>query len=102
MTHLYTDYNGFWYSGDGAINSVRPDYSHDLLAYRYNNTIYSTGVNDALLTLYGFTFEPKFIRHCRWLIYLFRRVAAVLHNLDRCRMGGIMLLPPFHTLIYHP
>lgn len=59
VTHLYTDFNGLWYSGDGAINSVRPDYSHDLLAFKFNNTIYSTGVNDAQLTLYGFTFEPR-------------------------------------------
>jgi len=59
VTHLYTDFNGFWHSGDNAINNIRPDYSHDLLAYRYNNTIYSTGVNDALLTLYGFTFVPR-------------------------------------------
>jgi len=56
VTHLYTDYNGFWQSGQGAINTIRPDYSHDLLAFKYNNVIYTTGVNDQLLNLYGFTF----------------------------------------------
>ena len=59
ITHIYTDYNGFWHSGVGAINNVKIDYSHDLLAFKFNNVIYSTGVNDPLLSTLGFTYSPR-------------------------------------------
>lgn len=58
VTRIYTDYNGFWHSRAGAVNSIRPDYSHDLLAFTYNETTYSTGVNDQLLSQYGVSFIP--------------------------------------------
>jgi len=59
ITHIYTDYNGFWHSGEGAVNKVKIDYSHDLLAFKFNNVIYSTGVNDPLLSNLGFTYSPR-------------------------------------------
>lgn len=60
VTHLFTDYNGFWHSGSGTgnVSSIRPDYSHDLLAFTHNGTTYSTGVNDQLLSQYGVSFVP--------------------------------------------
>lgn len=57
ITHIYTDYLGFWSSGVKNINPIRPDYSHNLLGFRFEGTTYSTGVNDALLEDYGVAFE---------------------------------------------
>lgn len=58
VVQLITDYNGYWKSTHGAINPVKPDNSHNLLAFSYNNQRYSTGVNDALLTARGDLFNP--------------------------------------------
>ncbi|WP_066835984.1 T9SS type A sorting domain-containing protein [Rufibacter ruber] len=55
---IITDYNGFWRSGVGSINPVKPDNSHNLLAYTYNGVTYSTGANDAKLTANGVVFIP--------------------------------------------
>jgi len=56
VTELITDYSSYWKSGKNAINAVKPDKSHNLLAFTYNGTRYSTGVNDALLTTKGDAF----------------------------------------------
>ena len=50
VTEIITDYNGYWKSGAGAINAVKPGNSHNLLAFSFNGNRYSTGVNDAVLT----------------------------------------------------
>ncbi len=50
VSEIITDYNGFYKSGNTNINTTRPDHSHNLLAFTFNGTRYSTGVNDALLT----------------------------------------------------
>lgn len=57
ITHIYTDYLGFWSSGVGNISTIKPDYSHNLLGYTFNGVTYSTGVGDAILTSYGVEFE---------------------------------------------
>lgn len=49
VTGIITDYKGFWKSSAAAINAVKPDNSHNLLAFSFNGKQYSTGVNDALL-----------------------------------------------------
>ncbi len=56
VTHIYTNYNsvthsndGFWSSGVGSISSVVPDNSHELIAFKYNNNTYSTGVDTITL-----------------------------------------------------
>jgi hypothetical protein len=49
VTEVITDYNGFWKSGTTALNPVFPKTSHNLLAFKYNNIIYSTEVNNAKL-----------------------------------------------------
>ncbi len=56
VTEIYTDYNGFWKSSTSAINPVLPDNSNNVLAFTYNSTTFSTGVNDALLTTEGVTY----------------------------------------------
>jgi len=55
VTGIYTDYEGFWQSGEGSINSDRPQNSHNLLGFTFNGTNYSTGVDDAKLTAEGIT-----------------------------------------------
>ena len=58
-SNIYTDYKGFWTSGVGAINTgVIPDNSHNLLAFTWNGTTYSTGVNDPQLLSSGVNFDP--------------------------------------------
>jgi hypothetical protein len=59
VTGAITTYGGYWKSLTGSINPVKPDNSQDLLAFRFNNVMYSTGVNDALLTLNSETFVPQ-------------------------------------------
>lgn len=56
VTELITDYSGYWKSNKDAVNAVKPDNSHNLLAFSYNGHRYSTGVNDALLTAKGDAF----------------------------------------------
>ncbi|WP_317193469.1 hypothetical protein [Aureibaculum flavum] len=41
---LYTDFNGYWTSAVGAINSVRPDNTSNLLAFEVGSQTYATGV----------------------------------------------------------
>ena len=57
VTEIYTDFNGFWKSTTTAINPVLPNNSNNVLAFTYNSIIYSTGVNDALLTSKGVTYS---------------------------------------------
>jgi hypothetical protein len=57
VTEIITDYNGYWKSGSGAVNAVKPDNSHNLVSFSFNGTRYSTGVNDDLLTQHGLTFK---------------------------------------------
>ncbi|MEO5590893.1 MAG: T9SS type A sorting domain-containing protein [Chitinophagaceae bacterium] len=56
VTEVITDYNGYWKSSAVAVNSVKPDNSHNLVSFSYGGNRYSTGVNDALLTSQGQTF----------------------------------------------
>lgn len=56
VSEIITDYNGWWKSGSLAISPVKPDNSHNLLAFTYNGTRYSTGANDDLLRTKGQTF----------------------------------------------
>ncbi len=56
VSEIITDYNGYYKSGVGAISSTKPDNSHNLLAFTYNGTRYSTGVNDALLASHNDVF----------------------------------------------
>ncbi len=61
VTEIVTDYGTYWRSGDGttgnaAISSVKPDNSHNLVAFSLNGKRYSTGVNDALLTTNELTY----------------------------------------------
>lgn len=59
VTGVITDYNTYWKSTAAAINNVKPDNSHNLLAFTYNGVTYSTGVNDALLASHGENFSAN-------------------------------------------
>jgi len=50
ITKIYTSYGGLWQSGTStAPNPIRPDNSHNLLAFSWEGNTYSTGVDDAKL-----------------------------------------------------
>ncbi|MCF6296848.1 MAG: hypothetical protein L3J08_02525 [Flavobacteriaceae bacterium] len=46
-TRLYTDYNGYWTSAVGSINTVRPDNNSHLLAFEMGGQTYATGVSNS-------------------------------------------------------
>lgn len=62
VDQIITDYEGYWVSGQGAINYNRPENSHNLLAFRFGTTTYSTGVDDAKLNQESVTFTAKNFR----------------------------------------
>lgn len=57
ITEIITTYGGYFKSGVTAVSTVKPDTSHTLLAFTFNGTRYSTGVNNAILTSNGNTFQ---------------------------------------------
>ena len=63
ITEIFTTYNGFWRSSqwkaDSGNRDLWPNTRHDLLAFTYNGTTYSTGVNDALLTSNSIAFSTQ-------------------------------------------
>lgn len=64
VTEIWTDYGGYWNSSQQNPNpgGVQPDNSHNLLAFRYNGTVYSTGVDDGNLTNNGVSYTGLTIR----------------------------------------
>lgn len=59
VTEIITNFKTYFKSSAASINPVKPDNSHDLLAFTFNGFRYSTGVNDGLLTTHGDTFIPE-------------------------------------------
>ena len=63
ITEIFTNYNGFWRSSDWKANpddfDLWPNTRHELLAFTYSGTTYSTGVDDALLTANGISFTDQ-------------------------------------------
>jgi len=52
VTRVITDFNGFWSStATSAVAANQPDTRHNMMAFTYGGTLYSTGVNDLGLTL---------------------------------------------------
>ncbi|MEI9943080.1 MAG: T9SS type A sorting domain-containing protein [Chitinophagaceae bacterium] len=56
VSGIITDYNSYWKSSISNLNATKPVNSHNLLAFTYNGTMYSTGVNNSLLASHGETF----------------------------------------------
>ncbi|MGY0393247.1 T9SS type A sorting domain-containing protein [Bizionia sp. KMM 8389] len=63
VTEIFTTYNGFWRSSqwkaDPSNLSLWPNTGHDLLAFTYDGVTYSTGVDDAVLTANGVSFDSQ-------------------------------------------
>ncbi|WP_426491854.1 T9SS type A sorting domain-containing protein [Hymenobacter sp. 102] len=58
VTEVVTSFGGYWQSSTTAKNTVKPNNSHDLLAFSLNGIRYSTGVDDAVLESNKLTFTP--------------------------------------------
>ena len=56
VTEIITDYNGYWKSASASPNAQKPNDAYNLLAFTYNGTRYSTGVNDVLLATHSESF----------------------------------------------
>ncbi|MDV7392831.1 hypothetical protein RZS08_15790, partial [Arthrospira platensis SPKY1] len=56
VTQIWTDFGQYWTSSNTSLNPVRPNLPHNLLAFRFNGTNYSTGVNNTRLTDNGVSF----------------------------------------------
>ena len=58
VSEIITDFNGYWRSSATAINTVKPNNSHNLLAFTYKGQTYSTGVDNNILSTKGINFKP--------------------------------------------
>ncbi|MEO8415878.1 MAG: immunoglobulin domain-containing protein, partial [Ginsengibacter sp.] len=58
VTEIVTDFGGFWKSGVGALNTTNPNTSHNLLSFKYNSIVYSTGADDNKLSANGISYAP--------------------------------------------
>lgn len=56
ITGIITDFNGYWKTSASSVSPVKPNNSHNLLAFTFNNVQYSTGVNNTLLNSKGETY----------------------------------------------
>ncbi|MGI8634380.1 MAG: immunoglobulin domain-containing protein [Segetibacter sp.] len=53
VTEVITDFGGYWRSSSTANNATNPNTSHNVLAFKAGTQIYSTGVNNSVLTSKG-------------------------------------------------
>lgn len=56
ITGIITDFNSYWKSSSSSVNPVKPNNSHNLLAFTFNGVQYSTGVNNSVLNNNGQTY----------------------------------------------
>lgn len=96
---IFTDFNGFWSSGVGEINtSVKPNNRHNVLAYTWRGVTYSTGVNDPRLVSSGVNFSPEIYQ-----AFPVRNIGSTsgtyigLGQLHDGVNGGISSPPPFNV-----
>jgi hypothetical protein len=62
VTRIHTDWKGYWTAnGKTAVNN-RPDDANNLLAFVWDGKIYSTGVNDNVLTTNLVNYNPQRFR----------------------------------------
>ena len=60
ITHIYTNYNGWWSSGQGAINPKWVDDTNILLGFKTaDGKTYATGVDNNLLDQKGISYHPE-------------------------------------------
>ncbi|HEX9980192.1 MAG TPA: T9SS sorting signal type C domain-containing protein [Flavobacterium sp.] len=57
VTQLVSDFNGYWISSaTSAVAANQPDTRHNLAAFTYSGTMYSTGVNNSMLSSHSLSF----------------------------------------------
>ena len=56
IDRMITDFDGYWSTTTSSNNSIFPDLSHNLLAFKFGSTLYSTGVSDTALSNRNITF----------------------------------------------
>ncbi|MCW3110652.1 MAG: C-terminal target protein [Segetibacter sp.] len=56
VTEIITDFGGYWRTNSTTNNTTLPNDSHNLLAFKVGTKIYSTGVNNTVLTSNGVSF----------------------------------------------
>ncbi|WP_149205978.1 DUF7507 domain-containing protein [Flavobacterium johnsoniae] len=62
VTRIITDWKGYWSSTGLTGVGNRPDDVNNLLAFTWNGTIYSTGVNNTILNNNAVTYNPQRFR----------------------------------------
>ncbi|SHG61050.1 DUF7507 domain-containing protein [Flavobacterium defluvii] len=62
VSRIYTDWNGYWTSNSTTGVGNRPDRENNLLAFAWNGTTYSTGVDNAVLTSHSVAFSAQKFR----------------------------------------
>ncbi|MBE0390361.1 T9SS sorting signal type C domain-containing protein [Flavobacterium sp. PL002] len=62
VNQIYTDWNGYWSSSTATATGNQPNTENNLLAFKWNSIVYSTGVNDAILTTKGVSFNTQAFR----------------------------------------
>lgn len=51
IQRIVTNYNNYWASSTTALSSTQPDNNHSLMAFKYNDTLYSTGGEAAITSV---------------------------------------------------
>ncbi|NMH28839.1 gliding motility-associated C-terminal domain-containing protein [Flavobacterium silvaticum] len=101
VTEIITDYQGYWKSGIGNINPIKPQNSHNLVSFTYNGTRYSTGVNDALLTTNGQVFSPQDFQALPFLYFTGTPTSSTFIGLGQLYDGvnnGGSVPPPINNI----
>jgi gliding motility-associated-like protein/uncharacterized repeat protein (TIGR01451 family) len=104
VSEVITTYGGYWKSGVGAINPIKPENSHDVLAFTFNGQRYSTGVNDALLTTSpnNDTFSAQFFQALPFQYFTGTPTSQTFIGLgqlyDGVDNGGNTVTPPLNDI----
>ncbi|WP_159439061.1 MULTISPECIES: T9SS sorting signal type C domain-containing protein [unclassified Flavobacterium] len=62
VSRIYTDWNGYWTSNSTTAAGNRPDRENNLLAFSWNGTTYSTGVDNTVLNSHSVTYNAQKFR----------------------------------------
>lgn len=104
VTEIVTDFGGYWRSGVSNVSTVKPNNSHNLLAFTYDGVRYSTGVNDAALTTNGLSFVAR-----QWYAVPVSSIPGTLTANTKLALGawydgvnpGASVPPPSAALSYY-
>ncbi|WP_158607182.1 T9SS type A sorting domain-containing protein [Pontibacter oryzae] len=83
VSEVITDFGGLWKSAKGSLNSIKPDNSHNLLAFTYKGKTFSTGANDDKLTKNGVAFTKGY-----YVGYFFSNEAVTATSNTKIALGA--------------